>query len=290
MATLNGTQINQTYRGLVKLSDNQLASSNFKELTDGWGNGLGLYVRTDGSLQMDGDLSVTGTIDATGANKISFYFADQASFPSAATYHGAIAHSHADGKMYFAHSGNWVELALASDIPTIPTIPTEKTAGVGLTDNSDAFDVDADQRGNITQFGHDTSNYISVDADGIDFYAGGTEEMHLANDGTLHVDGDVVAFSTTTASDKNLKENIQNIEGALDKLDGINGVTYKWKGKDSVSAGVIAQEVQEVLPEAVREIISAERGKHLSVNYNAVIGLLIESVKELKEEINQLKK
>ena len=41
---------------------------------------------------------------------IPFYFADQAAFPSAATYHGAIAHSHADGAMYFAHAGNWIAL------------------------------------------------------------------------------------------------------------------------------------------------------------------------------------
>lgn len=144
MATLNGTQINQTYRGLVKLSDNQLASSNFKELTDGWGNGLGLYVRTDGSLQMNGDLSVTGTIDATGANKISFYFADQASFPSASTYHGAIAHSHADGKMYFAHNGSWVELALASDVVAtlVDDVTIEEDATNGLQLKNDGVSHD----------------------------------------------------------------------------------------------------------------------------------------------------
>jgi hypothetical protein len=41
---------------------------------------------------------------------IPFYFANQAAFPSASTYHGAIAHSHADGAMYFAHSGAWVRM------------------------------------------------------------------------------------------------------------------------------------------------------------------------------------
>jgi len=59
-----------------------------------------------------GDINLTGTITATsGGSVIPFYFADQAAFPNATTYHGAIAHSHADGAMYFAHGGSWQKLA-----------------------------------------------------------------------------------------------------------------------------------------------------------------------------------
>lgn len=55
-----------------------------------------------------------GAITAPGVGSvIPFYYANQAAFPSATTYHGALAHSHADGKMYFAHGGAWVELANA---------------------------------------------------------------------------------------------------------------------------------------------------------------------------------
>jgi hypothetical protein len=53
------------------------------------------------------------TPNNTGS-KISFYYADRASFPAAATAHGAIAHAHDTGKMYFAHSGQWLELASES--------------------------------------------------------------------------------------------------------------------------------------------------------------------------------
>ena len=116
MATLNGTQINQTYKGLIKLNDNAIAGTDMRELTDGLGNGIGLFVNTSGNLTTQGDLTVNGVIDSTGANKIAFYYADQTSFPSATTYHGALAHSHSDGKMYFAHGGSWVELANSSDI------------------------------------------------------------------------------------------------------------------------------------------------------------------------------
>ena len=119
MASLNGNQIRDTYQGLVKFIDNGNVSTTAKELTDGQGNSIGILVTSTGNTTINGNLDVQGVIDATGENKIAFFYADQTSFPSATTYHGAIAHSHADGKMYFAHSGTWVELANASDITSI---------------------------------------------------------------------------------------------------------------------------------------------------------------------------
>ena len=115
MASLNGNQINQTYQGLVKFIDNGNVSASAKELTDGQGNSIGILVSSAGNTTISGNLSVQGAIDATGANKIAFFYTDQNSFPSATTYHGAVAHSHVDGKMYFAHAGVWVELATSGD-------------------------------------------------------------------------------------------------------------------------------------------------------------------------------
>jgi hypothetical protein len=68
-------------------------------------------------LHVNGDAQVDGTITASsGGSVIPFYFANQAAFPNATTYHGAIAHSHADGTMYFAHGGVWERLAKYSEI------------------------------------------------------------------------------------------------------------------------------------------------------------------------------
>ena len=61
---------------------------------------------------------------------IPFYFANQAAFPSAATYHGAIAHSHADGAMYFAHSSAWVRMLDAG------TVVTPAQGGTGVANNA----------------------------------------------------------------------------------------------------------------------------------------------------------
>lgn len=91
-------------------------------------------------------------------------------------------------------------------------------------------------------------------------------------------------------SDRRSKDNIVKIENALDKVSTLTGNTYTLNhknGTSSISAGLIAQEVQEVLPEAVT--VDNDEDALLRLNYNAVIALLVESVKELKAEIEELK-
>ena len=123
-----------------------------------------------------------------------------------------------------------------------------------------------------------------------DLYINNSNEFRFESDGDFHADGDVIAQSTTISSDRRLKENIQVVPNALDKVEALNGVTFDWKRDGTPSAGVIAQEVQEVLPEAVKEVTPVKGGdSHLSVNYHALTSILIEAIKELKAEVEQLK-
>lgn len=65
------------------------------------------------------------------------YYANQAAFPSAATYHGGIAHSHADGAMYYAHGGNWIKMASDSDVAAkLPLAGGTLTGDLSLGDNN----------------------------------------------------------------------------------------------------------------------------------------------------------
>ena len=99
--------------------------------------------------------------------------------------------------------------------------------------------------------------------------------------GSFTATGNVTAFS-----DERLKENVQTIEGALDKVAQMRGVTYNYKSElndGQRGTGVIAQEMQQVMPEAVEE------GEYLSVAYGNLVGVLIEAVKELKAELDQCK-
>jgi len=102
---------------------------------------------------------------------------------------------------------------------------------------------------------------------------------------TLQVSGTITCVDINSTSDINLKENIHSIDNALDKVMKINGVEFNWKGTKEASAGVIAQEVEEVIPEVVK--IS---GDVRTVNYNGLVGVLIEAIKEQQKQIEELKK
>ena len=151
--------------------------------------------------------------------------------------------------------------------------------------------VDATNVFGSAKIGRDSTDYlIFTNNNRLDVYINNSNEFRFENDGDFHADGDVIAQSTTTASDRRLKENIEVIPNALDKVQALNGVSFDWKKTGEKSAGVIAQEVQEVLPEAVKEVTPVGGGdSHLSVNYHALTSILIESIKELKAEIEELK-
>jgi hypothetical protein len=91
----------------------------------------------------------------------------------------------------------------------------------------------------------------------------------------------------TQNSDIRLKENVEVIQDALTKTCSLRGIVYDRKDGGGRSTGVIAQEVQAVLPEAVTA--QEDEMKTLSVAYGNMVGLLIEAIKELKEEVDSLK-
>ena len=108
----------------------------------------------------------------------------------------------------------------------------------------------------------------------------------------------------SNTSDARLKTNIENIPNALDKVMSLNGVTYNWNentpeefDKERAEVGLIAQEVQAVLPEIIHNA-PFDRGEdgtsisgkdYITLQYERVVPLLVEAIKELKEEINTLK-
>jgi hypothetical protein len=104
----------------------------------------------------------------------------------------------------------------------------------------------------------------------------------------LDVAGSILASGNVTAySDIRVKDNVESITDAIEKLSQIRGVTYTrtdLEDKERKYAGVIAQEIEQVLPEAV-----FDNGKVKAVDYNATIALLIEAVKEQQGQINELK-
>ena len=133
-----------------------------------------------------------------------------------------------------------------------------------------------------------TSDDVQFDSFGVGTAASGTT-------GQIRATNDITAFYSSDAS---LKENVKNIENPLEKVNQINGVTFDWTedyikengGEDNYfvrknDVGVIAQEVEKVLP----EVVATRKDGIKAVKYDRIVALLIESIKELKKEIEELK-
>lgn len=112
--------------------------------------------------------------------------------------------------------------------------------------------------------------------------------------GTTNFVRAMIAPSFTPTSDARLKDNVETIAGALDKVSQLRGVTFTWNGKShapgTTSTGLIAQEVEKVIPEVVSEFQISQKGTaelgetYKGVNYGALVGLLVEAVKEEKSK------
>jgi hypothetical protein len=144
--------------------------------------------------------------------------------------------------------------------PTIPTNNNQLTNGAGYTTFS----------GNT--YSNNMNQYVRT-SDTVQF-------------GLVRSTGDIVAYYS---SDERLKDNIQVIDGALEKVSQIKGVEFDWNDKQDVyeghDIGVIAQDVEAVAP----EIVETREDGYKAVKYEKLTALLIEAVKELTEQNKQMK-
>lgn len=110
--------------------------------------------------------------------------------------------------------------------------------------------------------------------------------LYIDRSGTTYASGAINAGGDVTAmSDSRLKTNVHTIESALGIVSQLRGVTFNWKKDNSKSLGLIAQEVKEVIPDAVT--YSKDTG-HYGVKYGNLVGLLINAINELQEKISNL--
>ena len=166
-------------------------------------------------------------------------------------------------------------------------------AGMTLDASSATMNIDADCRDDIEQIGYSNNNYYKSTSTKHQWALGGTVIMEIdSTNKDLLVDGDVIAFSTSV-SDVSLKENIETIPDALETVNQLRGVEYDWKSgnrKGKHDLGVIAQEVEEVIPHIVHEKELLDGHKVKTVDYEKLSAVLIEAVKELTQKVNNLEK
>ena len=112
--------------------------------------------------------------------------------------------------------------------------------------------------------------------------------------GTLHVSSvirsanDVVAYYS---SDERLKKNIKTIENPIEKVKKLRGVEYEWNDKQDIyeegskDSGIIAQDVQKILP----QLVSKTHTGYLGVRHDRLVGLLVEAIKDQQDQIDEMK-
>jgi hypothetical protein len=228
-----------------------------------------------------GMTATSGVLNAIGSTGITV------NADNITTNDGQIVHDSLSGFVadeHIAHSG--VTLTAGSGLNGGGTIAASRT-----------FNVDAAQTVITSIYatdlimGEDSQTAIDFgDANNIEFKTNNAVDFKMVAGGTFHANADVVAFSSTVASDMNLKENIRDMKYGLDDIMKLRGVEYDWKREDmGHDLGVLAQEVEAVIPELVKDV-DGLRGKFKAVDYNKLVPVLIESIKELKFEIDELKK
>jgi len=125
----------------------------------------------------------------------------------------------------------------------------------------------------------------------VDFMWQGFNGSSYVEFARLNSSGNMTISGSYASSDETLKKNINTINGGLDKINALRGVTYKWNeksiclDKDSLQYGLVAQEVEKVVPEIVLE--DPEKGLK-AIEYSKITAILVEAIKELTTRLEAL--
>ena len=197
---------------------------------------------------------VTGTFEPTGTSTLTGLITATNGINSGNTTITSGSYAHTSGDLTFDVAGDILLDAGGSNIQFLH----DSTTFGGVEDVSGSLRINSG-----------TSTALTFS--GVNATFAGT----LAS-GAITSSGDVTAFS-----DMNLKSDIRTIPNALDKVSDMRGVYFTKDGE--AGTGVIAQEIENILPEVVKD------GEYKSVAYGNMVGILIEAIKELKAEVEKLK-
>ena len=318
LADGNGTRTNL---GLaigtdVQAYDAQLADVAGLAVTDGGfivGNGSNFVLETGATvrtslglgtgdsptftgLTLSGDLTVNGTTTTVNSNTLNIGDNIIALNGVGSTLGGIAVNdaNSASGSLLWDGANNyWIAGVTGSEaqiLTTATTIDISGNTNLAVSDTSGQTGINMSLTGDTVSgvvSGLDTDNDVRFDSLGIGTNASGTT-------GEIRATNDITAFYS---SDERLKENIQDLDGALDKVLNLRGVTFDWKelseeerktvhSHEGHDLGVIAQEVQAQYPELVHQ---RDHG-YLSVDYVKLTAVLIQAVKELNAKVEELSK
>jgi hypothetical protein len=187
-----------------------------------------------------------------------------------------------DGTMQFSNTSNTGTAGEAATVVERMRITSAGEFGFGTSSdtvvNGSVYIKAVDVANTVIKVGHKTGSVSGADFTA--FYYNNLQIGGVAQSGTT-------AVSFNTSSDYRLKEDLQDFAG-LDMVSKIPVYDYKWKSDESRSYGVVAHELQEVLPQAVTGEKDAEEMQ--SVDYSKIVPLLVKSIQELTAKVEMLEK
>lgn len=224
------------------------------------------YQDADNTLDFDvADFSITLTGDVTGSGTVT----NLGNVSFAATV-ADNSHNHTSGNI-----SDFGE-AVADTIGAMVTSNTETGISVTYDDADNTLDFALTADPTLTLAGDATGSATFTNL------GSATLTVDVSSiTGNLGVSGTVTAADFNTTSDISLKQNINVIDSALSKISQLNGYTFNWKNNDKEAVGIMAQEVEKVLP----QIVATGEDGYKKVSYDSLIPLLIEAVKELSAKV-----
>jgi hypothetical protein len=267
----------------ARATDISTISGSVKTVTDAISGRVTTLEGKDISITLTGDVTGTGTItDLANVSFATTIAADSVALGTDTTGNYVATMT----------AGAGITVGTATGEGSTPVITntgvTSNVAGTGISVSGGTGAVTITNSG-VTSAVAGTGVSVSAGTGAVTFSIGQAVATNSAvTFASVAASGDIVAYST---SDKRHKNNIQLIPNALEKVSKLNGVTWEWNDdvedvtKLSPKTGLIAQEVQEVLPEVVTE---RENG-FLGLDYSKMVGLLVEAIKEQQTQIAELK-
>jgi hypothetical protein len=258
----------------VNTSGNQDTSGNAATATKlATARTIGLSGDVSGSVSFDG--SANATITATVANNSHSHTIANVTGLQTALDAGFVSASASNDTITFTTAGGTTSSVSISDA-VLSTEQVQDIIGGMVSGNSET---------NIAVTYNDSTGKLNFSATGTAYTAGTNLSLSGSQFSVVAsptFSGTVTAVNFNATSDERLKENVETIADAGSKVAALRGVNFDWKATGEKTMGVIAQEVEAVIP----EVVATDDEGMKSVDYQAMVGLLIEAVKELQEKVD----
>jgi len=238
---------------------------------------------TSRTIALSGDVSGSASFDGTANATITATVANNSHSHTIANVTGLqtaldaafVSASASNDTITFTTAGGTTSSVSISDA-VLSTEQVQDIIGGMVSGNSET---------NIAVTYNDSTGKLNFSATGTAYTAGTNLSLSGSQFSVVAsptFSGTVTAVNFNATSDERLKENVETIADAGSKVAALRGVNFDWKATGEKTMGVIAQEVEAVIP----EVVATDDEGMKSVDYQAMVGLLIEAVKELQEKVD----